>query len=378
MAARQMDFAHIGPETLAGRYLRRFWHPIHRSADLVAGRPVRAKLMNEYFTLWRGESGEAHMVEDACPHRQTSLALGWVAGDNIRCFYHGWEFSGSGQCMAMPAEKKSFAGKVQVRSYPVREYLGLIFVYLGEGDPPAFVRYPELEGSEGGVTVHQHPVPCNYFQRIENDLDELHIHFVHRVTADRIGLDEMPEIKVTETPYGSRREGHRKSGGRNVTRTGHFIMPNISMVDLPPSPAHNYWTITASWRVPIDDETMMTFAIRLRPGKSDGKESHRIAEPDPMTLTEEILAGKIRVQDLDPKYPGLFNVQDNVAMAGQGRIVDRSKDRLGQSDVGVILIRKLYDRELRALAQGKPLKKWKRPDTKLDFAISEVGKFEEV
>ena len=97
-----------------------------------------------------------------------------------------------------------------------------------------------------------------------------------------------------------------------------------------------------------------------------------------MTLTEEILAGKIRVQDLDPKYPGLFNVQDNVAMAGQGRIVDRSKDRLGQSDVGVILIRKLYDRELRALAQGKPLKKWKRPDTKLDFAISEVGKFEEV
>ncbi len=378
MAAKQMDFAHIGPETLAGRYLRRFWHPIHRSADLQIGRPVRAKLMGEFFTLWRGESGEAHMVEDACPHRQTALSLGWVAGDNIRCFYHGWEFSGSGQCMAMPAEKKSFEAKVQVRAYAVREYLGLIFAYIGEGDPPAFVRYPELENSSGGVTVHQHPVPCNYFQRIENDLDELHIHFVHAVTADRIGLHEMPEIKVSETPYGIRREGHRSGGGRNVTRIGHFIMPNISMVDLPPSPAHNYWTITASWRVPIDDETMMTFAIRLRPGEAPAHESHRVASPDPMQLTEDILAGRMRVQDIDPKYPGLFNVQDNVAMAGQGRIVDRSKDRLGQSDVGVILIRKLYDRELRALAQGKPTKKWKRPDTKLDFAISEVSAYVDV
>ena len=57
-------------------------------------------------------------------------------------------------------------------------------------------------------------------------------------------------------------------------------------------------------------------------------------DPDPAKLTEEVLAGRIRIQDIDPKYPGLFVVQDNVALAGQGRIVDRSKDWLGQSDQG--------------------------------------------
>jgi 5,5'-dehydrodivanillate O-demethylase oxygenase subunit len=89
-------------------------------------------------------------------------------------------------------------------------------------------------------------------------------------------------------------------------------------------------------------------------------------------VTEDVLAGKLRVQDLDPGYPGLFQVQDNVALAGQGRITDRSQDWLGQSDVGVILLRRIFERELRALAEGKPLKDWKRPATRLDLAISQV------
>jgi 5,5'-dehydrodivanillate O-demethylase oxygenase subunit len=375
------DFAHAGPGTLAGRYLRRFWHPIHVGDALEVGRPVRVQVLGEFFTLWRGEAGTVNLVQDRCPHRQTFLSLGWVAGDNIRCFYHGWEFNGGGQCVAQPAEKANFAHKVRIRSYPVREYLGLIFAYLGEGEPPEFRRFPELEDSAGGVTVHCHPVPCNYFQRVENDLDELHVHFVHNVTTGPLGLDELPEIRVTETDYGIRREGIRSGSGRNVTRIGHFMMPNISMVDLPPSPAHRYWTITVSWRVPIDDESMMTYAIRLKGGSKttggEGKKRHgeRAIEPSPLQVTEDVLAGKLRVQDLDPDYPGLFQVQDNVALAGQGRITDRSQDWLGQSDVGVILLRRIYERELAALADGRPLKEWKRPAAKLDLAVSQVREF---
>jgi 5,5'-dehydrodivanillate O-demethylase oxygenase subunit len=371
------DFAHTGPGTLAGRYLRRFWHPIHLSDELKPGRPVRVRVMSEFFTLWRGESGDVHMVQDRCPHRQTSLALGWVAGENIRCFYHGWQFDGAGQCVAQPAEKTSFAHKVRIRSYPVRDYLGLVFAYLGEGEPPEFRRFPELEDSAGGVNVHSHPVPCNYFQRVENDLDELHVHFVHAVTTDALGLDELPEIRVGETDYGIRREGIRSGTGKNLTRIGHFMMPNISMVDLPPTPSHRVWTITASWRVPIDDESMMTYAIRMRGGqtKAGGGKRHdagRVIEPSPLQLTEDVLAGKLRIQDLDPDYPGLFQVQDNVALAGQGRITDRAQDWLGQSDRGVILLRKIFERELGALADGKPLKDWKRPATKLDLAVTRV------
>lgn len=378
-ASSDPDFAHIGPDMLAGRFMRRFWHPVHRSDDLEIGRPVRLQVLNEHFTLYRGESGKAFVVADRCPHRQTSLFLGWVAGDNIRCFYHGWEFEGSGQCVRQPAEKESFAAKICIRSYPVREYLGLIFAYLGEGEPPEFRRFPELEESDFGVTVQSHRVPCNFFQRVENDLDELHVHFVHSVTAQSIGLDEMPEIRVSETEYGIRREGHRTGKGTNITRIAHFMMPNISMVDLPPSPGHHFWTVTASWRVPNDDISMTTFSIRLRQredGKSLGdkeKASHRHEiEPNPVQVTEDILAGKMRVQDLDPNYPGLFQVQDNLALAGQGRITDRAKDRLGQSDRGVILLRRLWARELNALERGEPVKDWRRPTTRLDLAVTSV------
>jgi len=101
--------------------------------------------------------------------------------------------------------------------------------------------------------------------------------------------------------------------------------------------------------------------------------SHREKiEPDPFQVTEDILAGKLRVQDLDPTYPGLFQVQDNLALAGQGRITNRSKDRLGQSDRGIILLRKIWARELNALAQGKPVKDWRRPSTRLDLAVTSV------
>src|SRR5579859_998959 len=135
-----LDFAHIGPGTLAGRFMRRFWQPIWRAADLLPGKPVRVQILGEFFTLYRGASGIAHLLADRCPHRQTALSLGWVEGDALRCFYHGWLFDGAGQCLQQPAERAAFAGKVCVTSYPVEEYLGFVFAYFGGGDAPEFPR----------------------------------------------------------------------------------------------------------------------------------------------------------------------------------------------------------------------------------------------
>ena len=370
------DFAHTGPDTLAGRYLRRFWHPIYRAADLEPGRPVRVQVLNEYFTLYRGESGRAHLLVDRCPHRQTSLVHGWVEGDRIRCFYHGWAFDGAGQCVEQPAEKASFAAKVKVCSYPVEEYMGLVFAWLGEGEPPSLPRYPELEEADGDIAVNRHPVPCNYFQRVENDLDETHVHFVHRVSTKSYGLDEMPEIVVTETDYGIRREGRRSGDRTNISRIGHFMWPNISLVDLPPSPGHDYWTVQIAWRVPRDDESMITYSLRLmRPGAERRERrfvASRESEPTALQISEDILAGRLRVQDVDPNYSGLFVVEDNVALAAQGRITDRARDWLGQSDKGIILLRRIWQRELTALQEGRPLKTWKRPRERMGLAVSEV------
>ncbi|MGH7766619.1 MAG: Rieske 2Fe-2S domain-containing protein, partial [Candidatus Binatia bacterium] len=139
------DLVHTGRETLAGRYLRRFWQPVYRAEDLRPGRARTIRIMSEDFTLYRGESGAAHIVASRCAHRGTQLSAGWVEDDCIRCFYHGWKYDGSGQCVEQPGEEESFAAKVRIPSCPTREYLGLVFAYFGEGEPPPLPRYPEFE-----------------------------------------------------------------------------------------------------------------------------------------------------------------------------------------------------------------------------------------
>jgi 5,5'-dehydrodivanillate O-demethylase len=365
MGNRYQDFAHIGPDTLGGKLLRRSWQPVMVGDDLETGKPIRLKILGEHFTAYRGESGDAFIVEDECPHRLTRLHLGWVEGDCVRCFYHGWMFDGEGRCVDQPAENENFKDKVRIKGYPVREYLGLIFGYFGEGEPPPFPYFHEIDLEKDTVTYNSHSVPCNFFQRVENDLDEVHLHYVHRVGTAEIGMNELPEIHVEETEYGIFRRGRRSNAGTNVDRTGRIFMPNAMMVITPGRAARPEWILHLAWRVPVDDEEMMSFIVTTKKGGGGGLARRAKPDPDPMYYTEEILAGRMRVQDIDPDYPGLFNVQDNVALAGQGRIVDRSRERLGQSDKGIILLRKLWEREMRAIEEGGPVKDWRRPDENL-------------
>src|ERR1051325_1252722 len=76
------DFVHTGPGTLAGRYLRLFWQPVCRAQDIEAGRTKPIRIMSEDFTLYRGESGTAHIVAFRCAHRGTQLSAAWVQGDD--------------------------------------------------------------------------------------------------------------------------------------------------------------------------------------------------------------------------------------------------------------------------------------------------------
>src|SRR4051794_19035210 len=80
------DVASTGPTSLNGKFLRRFWHPIHIAADVAAGRAVPITRFSEQFTLYRGETGTPHLVGFRCAHRGTQLSTGWVEGDEIRCF----------------------------------------------------------------------------------------------------------------------------------------------------------------------------------------------------------------------------------------------------------------------------------------------------
>ena len=87
-------------------------------------------------------------------------------------------------------------------------------------------------------------------------------------------------------------------------------------------------------------------------------------------VVKEVLEGRLRMRDVDPAHPLLFNIQDNVVLLAQGAVYDgRATERLGQSDAAVILLRKLYERELRALKAGTPMKDWRRPKERLPLGF---------
>jgi 5,5'-dehydrodivanillate O-demethylase len=367
------DCYHTGPDTLAGRYMRRFWHPLYVAADLQPGRAVPIRLLSEDFTLYRGQGGAPHVVAFRCAHRGTQLSTGWVEDDCIRCFYHGWKYDSTGQCVEQPAEDASFATKVRIRAYPTREYLGLIFAYLGEGEPPPLPRWSSLE-QEGVLSVSSYFRGCNVFNNLESNMDELHVAFVHRHSAfSTTGLNrDLPKVSGEETEYGIVKYGTRSDG---VVRVSHFAWPNVLYIAGSPSPGNEgRWSEHVGWRVPIDDVSHRSFMVelihvrgedaeRLRKELAERK-SRRSADPGTpgsAEVAEAILRGELHTDDVADR-PDIVNIQDYVAQAGQGRIIDRSIEHLGRSDVLVILFRKIWERELRALAEGRPLKDWRVPE----------------
>jgi 5,5'-dehydrodivanillate O-demethylase oxygenase subunit len=362
------DYAHTGPGTLAGRYLRRFWQPVALGRDLAAGtaRPIR--ILSEDYTLYRGEDGTPHLIAPRCAHRGTQLSTGWVEGACIRCFYHGWKYDASGQCVEQPAEDASFAAKVRIASYPTEEYLGLIFAYLGEGEAPPLPRFTELE-ADGLLEWSTYLRLCNYSNNIENNLDQVHIAFVHRRSVfTGVGLtDDLPTLEVVETDYGIEQRTSRP--GKGVRKT-HILMPNAVYFAGTPRTAESGWRETLTWRVPRDDVSHYAFnvshvgvtgaaAARYR-AETARQDAELAALPPADEIAAAVLRGELRIQDV-PERPDLVIIQDYVAQVGQGAIPDRPRERLGRSDVALILYRQMWARELRALAAGQPLKRWTRP-----------------
>src|SRR6476620_545639 len=157
------DYVHAGPGKLMGAVLRQVWQPVAVTERLEPGRAIPTRILNEDLTVYLGESGAPHAVAFRCAHRGTQLSTGWVEGDEIRCFYHGWRYGADGKCTEQPAEPDPFCHRIRIAGYPVREYLGLGFAYLGEGEPPEFPRFPQLEGEGLLETDFPSIIPCSYF-----------------------------------------------------------------------------------------------------------------------------------------------------------------------------------------------------------------------
>jgi 5,5'-dehydrodivanillate O-demethylase len=366
----QIDLPTTLSGTPGGRFMRQFWTAVYRSQDLPTGHARPIRIMGENYTLYRGQSGQAQIIDYRCPHRGAQMHLGWIEGDTIRCVYHGWRFDCSGQCVEQPAEEPGFASKVRIGTYPTREYLGLVFAYFGEGEPPAFPPFPHRT-TEGIIQVwNVEHVPCNYLQSFENSMDEVHVAFTHQPGGSHAKMSaDLPIITAEETGWGMLRFGTRKTG--MVRQTLHYA-PNITRVIVPPLAGMDgvggwpeiYFSFT-----PIDDENhlwLITSHVEVTGKEAEAYRAKRAeyeakvaASPPIMDVVRNLWTGKVRYDDV--RHPDLAIVQDIAVQAGQGKIEARENERLGRSDAGIILWRKILSRELRAIAEGRAPKRWSAP-----------------
>jgi len=382
------DFIQTGPGTLAGRYLRSFWQPIYRTEDLVAGRTVPVKLLGEEFTLYRGESGQAHLLAYRCAHRGTQLSTGWVEGDCVRCRYHGWKYDQDGHCVEQPGEKSAVASKVKIRSYPIKEYLGLVFAYLGEGEPPPFRRFPDFERDFVLEVGLPEVWPCNYWNRMDNQGDGQHVPWAHRDTILRVGrADQLVDraIESEETEYGMRTS---MRAPEKPDAFLHFHMPNINQtrsrvrVEGSLQDAAGMWSDRLFFLLPVDDASCVMFTvdvIHLLGDTADAyrerrKQAERVDMLEVARVAEEILTGRMDLSDVDPTWSSYktFMIEDYLTQVGQGKVADRGPgvEHLGRVDKGVVFLRLLWLRELAQLAEGKPLKRWHTPAGLADMSAA--------
>ncbi len=224
---------------------------------------------------------------------------------------------------------------------------------------------PEAEDESRGELLTQGVfLPYNFFQRVENDHDESHIFFTHKLFFANYGLTKIPKVTAKETDYGIVVISTRPDGKQRV---GYGFMPNILMREVPVPQDRTKMSLLVGWRVPVDDVTTYSVMI-FRVGVYNRDLPQEGEYEDPMTIVARIMNGEMSLDDVDDNHPLLPVIQDTVSIGGQGQIADRSNEHLGVSDKGVAVLRRVWARELRAIRDGGPLTTFHRP---ADFSFGQ-------
>jgi phenylpropionate dioxygenase-like ring-hydroxylating dioxygenase large terminal subunit len=343
----------VGPGTPCGELMRRYWHPIAASAS-VRDLPRKVKILGEDLILFRDANGRAGLLYPRCMHRGTSLFYGRIEAEGIRCCYHGWLFDVQGRCLEQPCEPDYGRHRDAARQpwYPIEERYGLVFAYMGPLEKkPVLPRDDNLEtlgpdeefwcavggfGATGDDSLDV--VPYSWLQMNDNVMDPFHVHVLHS-TFSGVQFHEqfalLPKCDFYYVDHGVCYSAVRQlDDGREVDRISSWLMPNIMSV--PDIRFKEGQSSGVSWVVPVDDSHYVQAMIMKKPKDAPGF-ALRINGKTWGEMTQED----------HQRWPG-----DYEAQAGQGPISLHSEEHLVLSDRGIMLQRKLLEKQIEVVAQG--------------------------
>jgi phthalate 4,5-dioxygenase oxygenase subunit len=387
--ARYQHLTQTNAGTPAGSLLRQYWQPVGMSADLVAGgAPKAERVMGDDLVLFRDESGRVGVLALACAHRCADLSYGRIEAGGLRCVYHGWVFDVEGRCLDQPAEppQSTFKDRVRQRAFPSREVAGVVWAYLGTGEPPVFPSFPALAPEAFCFTTRWRG-NANWLQASEGNIDPVHTSFLHQIVPTDpemrkrwgvFSVNARPEVTVEETRFGVRLFTKRRlpDSDQMLLRVTNFVMPNACAVggfegDLGPGGC------TMLWDVPIDDEHHWRYEfIFHRSGRLDkatlsAQYASEKVDGDHMRRTPENRYLQDRAaMERGEQYIGLgecFTVHDVFITQSQGIVHDQSREALGSSDIAITRARRLLRQAAIDVAEGRDPRGVLRSESENDY-----------
>ncbi|MFZ5808855.1 MAG: Rieske 2Fe-2S domain-containing protein [Chloroflexota bacterium] len=168
--------------------IRNQWYVVLESRE-VGRKPVGVTRLGEKLVFWRDSTGGCHCLRDQCVHRGVALSKGWVCDDHLVCPFHGFEYDASGRIQYIPANgrKTPVPEAFRAPGYPVHEAHGLIWIWWGELPPPDLTPPPffdDLDETFSYASAYD-PWQVHYSRVIENQLDVVHLPFIHTNTIGR-------------------------------------------------------------------------------------------------------------------------------------------------------------------------------------------------
>jgi phthalate 4,5-dioxygenase len=371
-----------------GQIMRRHWIAACLSEEVAEpdGAPIRVRLLGENLVVFRDSKGRVGVLDEYCAHRRASLVFARNEECGLRCLYHGWKFDVEGNIVEMasePADSPLFE-RLKHKAYPTHEAGGFVWCYMGppgelrEFERPAFAPTPDARVSATKVRVN-----CNWAQILEGQIDSAHsssLHSSDMVPAqvdgakatdthwERPSTDKAPRFQIERTGYGFRYAAIRKpienADSHDYIRTTVYIAPYTALI--PPNNVHNVATLLT----PEDDTHTIFYFIAWNGADKAGIGADAWRKFNVLQWGVDVDRdfNGIRTyrdnyqQDRDAMKAGNFTgikgipTQDIAMWESMGPIADRSRERLGASDVAVASFRRLMVQAARTMQdEGKAI-----------------------